>query len=200
MDFFTVHPSSVDTRAVDAAVNALEEGKIIVYPTDTLYALGCDALNQRAVERLCRLRGLNPAKNSLSIVCDGLSSAAEYVRIDNVAFAILKRYLPGPYTFILPATSSLPKAFKGRKTVGLRIPDNPVARAIASAIGRPVCSASALPLNPEGTALECAEAYPGEIAVALDAGLSAGIPSTVVDITDSRNPEVVRPGVAEFDF
>lgn len=199
METFTVHPTSVDNRAIGAAARALADGEVVIYPTDTLYALACDALDRRAVERLCRLRGLNPAKNTLAIVCSGLSEASEYVRIDNTAFALLRRCLPGPYTFVLPAATTLPKVFKGRKAVGLRIPASPVAVALAEALGQPLLTASAMPDNPGAGAEECADAYRGEIAVVLDAGVCPGIPTTVVDITDSKNPVVLRQGAGEFE-
>ena len=131
-----------DARAVAEAVEVLKQGKIIIYPTDTVYALGCDALNARAVERLCRIKGLNPEKNLLSIVCADISQAAEYTRIDNRAFAVLKHNFPGPYTFILPAATKLPKVFRGRKSVGVRVPDNEFARALAESLGNPVMTSS----------------------------------------------------------
>ena len=115
MKILTIYPNSVNQRHIDDAVEALRRGEIIVYPTDTFYALGADALNNRAVERLCRLKGINPDKNLLSVVCSGLSQAAEYARIDNRAFRLMKENLPGAFTFILPASSSLPKVFKSRK-------------------------------------------------------------------------------------
>ena len=108
MDTLIVYAGSIDERATERAVEALRSGLCIIYPTDTLYALGCDALNNRAVERLCALKGINPAKQQLSIVCSDLSQAAEYARIDNHAFKVLRHYLPGPYTFVLPASTSLP--------------------------------------------------------------------------------------------
>lgn len=115
--------SNPDSRTVAEAAEALRQGQIIIYPTDTLYAFGCDALNNKAIERLCRIKGIDPAKNLLSIVCSDISEAAEYARIDNASFRILRRCLPGAFTFILPASLKLPKVFKGRKSVGIRIPD-----------------------------------------------------------------------------
>jgi len=142
MKILKFYPGSVNERNIAEAVDIIRSGGIVIYPTDTLYALGCDALNNRAIERLCRIKGLDPARQMLSVVCEGLSQAAEYARIDNRAFRVLKEYLPGPFTFILPASTTLPKVFKGRKTVGVRIPDNDVARALAAGLGNPVLSAS----------------------------------------------------------
>ena len=129
------YPTNINRRYIDETVSALRDGKLIIYPTDTLYAIGCDALNNRAIEKICRIKGINPAKQLLSIVCSDISQAAEYARIDNNAFRLMRSNLPGPFTFILPAATTLPKAFKGRHTVGVRIPDNDIARAIADALG-----------------------------------------------------------------
>lgn len=198
--------SGVDSRALAEAVAALRNGDIIIYPTDTLYALGCDALNNRAIERLCRLKGINPDKNFLSIVCSGLSQAAEYARIDNTAFRMLKYYLPGPFTFILPASTTLPKVFKGRKSVGVRVPACDFARALAEELGNPVLTTSVAP-DGECDESELADAsslamlYGGsaEIVLAVDGGEGSLVPSTIVDILDSRAPEVTRQGAGVFD-
>ena len=120
MKTLRMYPSSLNDRYLDEAADTLLKGGIIIYPTDTLYALGCDALNNGAIERLCKVKGMNPQKQTLSIICDGLSMASEYARIDNEAFRILRANLPGPFTFILPASTTLPKVFKGRRTVGDR--------------------------------------------------------------------------------
>ena len=131
MKTLRIYPTSINDRYLDEVVDCLRDGGVIIYPTDTLYAIGCDALNNSAIERLCKIKGVNPQKQVLSVVCDGISMASEYARIDNEAFRILRTNLPGPFTFILPAATSLPKVFKGRKEVGIRVPDNPISRAIA---------------------------------------------------------------------
>ncbi|MDE6468786.1 MAG: threonylcarbamoyl-AMP synthase [Muribaculaceae bacterium] len=192
----------VDRRALTEAVEALREGKIIIYPTDTLYALGCNALDARAIERLCRIKGLNPDKNTLSIVCCSLSQAAEYARIDNRAFRILKEYLPGPFTFILPASTTLPKVFKGRKNVGVRIPANAFATALAEELGNPVLTSSAEAEDADDVVNAAALAlhYAGykDIELAVESGEGSHEPSTVVDLTDSTAPEILRQGQGEF--
>ena len=142
MKTLRIYPSSINDRFLDEAVETLRDGGVIVYPTDTLYAVGCNALDNRAIERVCRLKGINPLKQELSVVCADMSQASEYARIDNVAFRILKDCLPGPYTFLLPASTRLPKVFKGRKVVGIRIPDNEIPREIARRLGNPVLSTS----------------------------------------------------------
>lgn len=203
MSILKFYDGSVNTRHIDSMVEALRCGDIVIYPTDSLYALGCDALNQRAIERLCRLKGLNPDKNLLSIVCADISQAAEYARIDNRAFRILRQYLPGPYTFILPASTRLPKVFKGRKTVGVRIPGNEVATALAAALGSPLLTASVNPpaedpdsiADPDALAL----AYDKDVVFVADGGLGHTEPSTIVDLIDSSTPSIVRLGLGVFE-
>lgn len=203
MKILAVYSGSVNQKNIDEAVAAMRRGEIIVYPTDTFYALGADALNNRAVERLCRLKGINPDKNLLSVVCSGLSQAAEYARIDNRAFRLMKEYLPGPFTFILPAASTLPKVFKGRRTVGVRVPDNDIARALADTLGNPVMSAS-VPLGDSDDALVEASdpralglRYSGtpEVTIVIDGGEGGSEGSTIVDCLDSSSPEIVRQGL-----
>ena len=204
MKILRVHPTSIDERAIADAVDALQRGEIIVYPTDSVYALGCDALNNRAIERLCRLKGINPERNMLSIVCDGLSQAATYAKIDNRAFAMLRQYLPGAVTFVLPAATTLPKVFKGRKQVGIRIPDSPVALRLAEALGNPLMTTS-ISVAPEiedagemdVEALEGVFGRTPEITLALDAGPSGLRYTTVVDLTDSTAPAIIRDGIVD---
>lgn len=198
-----MYPTSINDKYVDTLVSALRDGAVIIYPTDTLYALACDALNNRAIEKICKIKGLDPDRNTLSIVCSDISQASEYVRIDNHAFKMLKKYLPGPFTFILPAATTLPKVFKGRKTVGLRVPDNSIATAIASSLGNPLMSTSVQidedepyeSAMPESLAMK----YEGMADYIIDEGDGGIVPSTVVDITDSTSPEVLREGKGEFD-
>ena len=143
MSYYHMYPSSINERYLEQIVELLRRGGTVVYPTDTLYAIGCDALNNRAVERVCRIRDINPAKQRLSMVCDDISQASEFARIDNNAFRIIRDNTPGPFTFILPASTSLAKQFKGRKEVGVRIPANEIARRIARELGSPLLSATA---------------------------------------------------------
>jgi tRNA threonylcarbamoyl adenosine modification protein (Sua5/YciO/YrdC/YwlC family) len=203
MKTLTIYPGSINERYIDEVVDALRDGNIIIYPTDTLYALGCDALNQRAIERLCRIKGINPDKQPLSVICSDLSQAAEYARIDNRAFRVLKEYLPGPFTFILPAATTLPKVFKGRKSVGVRIPDNDIPRALAEAMGNPILSTS-IAFNPDEPAeAEMPESialrYDNDVDIMIDGGEGSIYPSTIVDLTDSNSPEIVRQGAGDFD-
>ena len=205
MNTLKIHPTSIDARVLSRAVDAMRDDGLVIYPTDTLYAIGCDATSRKATEALCRIKGLNPQKNALAVVCHDFSQASEFARIDNRAFAIMRPYLPGPFTFILPSSPSMPKIFKGRKQVGIRIPDNDVARELARALGTPLLTTS-LPsdgLEPE----EITE--PGEIELRaeamgvdmlIDAGAGSAIPSAVIDLTDSSAPVVLREGPVEFEF
>lgn len=198
MQYLTIYPTSIDSRSIDKAVKALRDGAIIIYPTDTVYAIGCDALNNRAIERLCAYKGINPAKQNLSVICSDISQAAEYAKIDNNAFALLKRNLPGPFTFILPASTKLPKVFKGRRTVGIRVPDCEITRKLAEALGNPILSAT-VKIDPdrpeEATNPESLEMNHNTIADLIIDGGEGGLQlSTIVDCTDSSAPEIVRQG------
>ncbi len=201
MTILKMYPSSLNERYLDIAAETLRDGGIIIYPTDTLYAIGCDALNSRAIERICKIKGINPQKTGLSIICDGLSQAAEYARIDNRAFKILKRYFPGPFTFLLPVATTLPKVFKGRKVVGIRIPDNPIATSLATRIGNPLLTTSVTDegdgsvIYPESLAMK----YDSTVDLLIDGGEGSDIPSTVVDITDSSSPAIIREGAGAFE-
>ena len=203
MNILRIYPSSINSRSIAEAVGTLRDGGLVIYPTDGLYALGCDALNNRAIEKICRIKDIDPRRNSLSIVC-AISQASEYARIDNRAFGIMKRVLPGPFTLLLPASTTLPKVFKGRKIVGVRVPDNPIPRALAEALGAPLLSTTAM--TPE----EIEEDGPGSESVAvkyasvadlmLDGGEGGLEPSTVVDLTDSSAPEILRQGAGRLEL
>lgn len=199
-----MYPTSINERYIDQAVEELRRGAVIIYPTDTRYAIGCDALNNRAVEAVCRLKGINPDKQRLSMVCADISQASEYARIDNDAFRVMRANLPGPFTFILPASTRLSKAFKGRKEVGTRVPDNAIARSLAETLGNPLLSTTANwdDADPEDLANPeaIADRYGREsvITLMIDGGTApADLDSAVVSLLDSRSPEILRPGPAE---
>lgn len=193
-----MYPTSLNDKFLDEAVDVLVRGEIIIYPTDSLYALGCDALNNGAIERLCQVKGIDPRRQSLSIVCSSLSMASEYARIDNEAFRILRSNFPGPFTFILPAATTLPKVFKGRRTVGVRIPDNAIARALAERLGHPMLSTS-IPQDEEGVEPSTvALDYDNVASLLIDGGEGPATASTVVDLTDSRSPEIIREGLGQL--
>lgn len=197
-----MYGSAINERFVDEAIEVLRDGGVIVYPTDSLYAIGCDALNNRAVERICRLKGVDPKKQRLSIVCSDMSQAAKYAQISNGAFDVMRRHLPGAFTFILPASSLLPKVFKGRREVGVRIPDDHVARRLAEALGNPLLSTSVEPGERDDddvTALELTLKYENDVDLMVDAGSRGVTGSTVVDLRDYSAPEIVRHGLGEFE-
>lgn len=204
MKHLVCYNGSVNSRHIDDAVRILRDGGVVIYPTDTMYALGCDALNNRAIERLCRLKGINPDRQLLSVICASLSQASDYVRIDNRAFRLLKDCLPGPYTFILPASGSLPKVFKGRKSVGLRIPDNEISRALAEALGNPILTTTVGidednpedSCRPEALALR----YQHDADLLIDSGVSTLAQSTIIDCLDSSSPEIIRQGIGEIEL
>ncbi len=134
--------SDASERQLNEITRDLEGGATMILPTDTLYAIACDALNPKAIEKICRLKGINPEKTNLSIICSDISMAAEYARIDNKAFKMLRDNTPGPFTFLFKSNSTLPKAFKGRKVVGIRIPDNKLCSDIAKHLRHPILSTS----------------------------------------------------------
>lgn len=196
MEYLKIYPTSINERAIAQAADSLRKGNIIIYPTDSLYAMGCNALDNRAIERLCSIKGINPAKQMLSVVCANMSQASEYARIDNRAFDIMRRNAPGAFTFILPAAPTLPKAFKGRRTVGIRIPDNAIACALAEAMGNPILSTGINAdldsdrVDPRSLELE----YSSIVDLLIDGGDGGVVPSTIVDLTDSSDPQVARQG------
>lgn len=137
-----IYPENPNLREIDKVIEILRDGGLIIYPTDTVYAMGCDALNVRAVEKICRMKGINPQKSNLSIICYDLSNISEYAKVSNAAFKLMKRHLPGPFTFILPTSSELPKIYKNRKEVGIRVPDNNIIRELVKQLGNPILTTS----------------------------------------------------------
>lgn len=199
MKSLRIYPGNINMRFIDEAIEALEDGQLIIYPTDTLYALGCDATNQRAIEHVCRLKDIDPRRQHLAIMCADLSQAARFAHIDNNAFDVMRRNLPGPFTFILPPASTLPKAFKGRKEVGVRIPDDDIARCLAESLGRPLLTTSLVvdDIDTEEyhlAMMEIADSYSADVALLIDSGARREIPSAIVNLMDSTSPEILREG------
>lgn len=188
-------------RHIAEAAEALRDGGVVVFPTDTIYAVGVDARNHRAIERLCRIKGIDPDRQQLSLLCADISQAADYVRIDNTAFRTLRGHLPGPFTFVLPAALRLPKSFRNRKTIGLRVPDCDAARALAEALGGPLLCGSAVVDDPDELALpdSIAMHYADLADVLLDGGDGGIVSSTIVDLGDSASPVVLREGAGIFE-
>lgn len=199
MRILKIYAESPNDRFIDEAVEVLRDGGIIIYPTDTLYALGCDALNNQAIERICKLKGLKSEKTNLSIICKDISQVAEYARFSNDDFKMMRGNLPGAFTFIFPALSKLPKAFKGRKTVGIRVPGNNIARLLVERFGNPILSSS-VKCDDEDYGCEpelIAQCYDNGVELILDTGRSGSEPSTIVDCTGSE-PEIIRQGKGEM--
>ena len=200
MKVLPIIEDNINGRYLDEVVETLRDGGIVIYPTDTVYAIGCDALNNQAIERICTLKAMKSAKTNLSIVCASIADVSDYAKFDNRQFKLLKNHLPGPFTFLLPALSKLPKAFKGRRTVGIRIPNNKIAVAIVEALGHPILSTS---VEGHDEDYRCepeliAETYAESVDIVIDGGRGGLMPSTVVDCTGG-SPEVVREGAGTFE-
>lgn len=184
-------------------VDTLEEGGIIIYPTDTMYAIGCHALKERPIERICKLKNIDPRKHNLSIICYDLSNISEYARVSNATFKLMKRTLPGPFTFILNADSRLPKIFRNRKEVGIRVPDNNIIREICRMLNAPILTTT-LPLK-EGEDIEYVidpelidEKFGDKVDWVIDGGIGGIEPSTVINCCGDE-PEVVRQGKGRLE-
>ena len=197
--FLHIHPENPEPRKIAQVVELLQSGGVIIYPTDTVYGLGCDITNSKAYERICRIRGLKPERANFSFVCNDLSHLSEYTApLDTSIFRLLKRTLPGPYTYILQASNNVPKMFKNKKrTVGIRVPDVPIAQALVAELGRPILSAS---LKSDDEVLEyhtdpseIYDDFKNEVDMVIDGGFGNNLPSTVVDCT-SGEPVVLREG------
>jgi len=175
MEILQLIENNINQRHIEQIVHTLEDGGIIVYPTDTVYALGCDAMNNQAIERICTLKEMKSAKTNLSIICDDISQVAQYAKFDNHQFKLMKQNLPGPFTFIFPALSKLPKAFKGRRTVGIRIPNNKIALSIVAALGRPILTTSVQGKDEDYRSEPelIAETYTTSVDIIIDAGRGA---------------------------
>ena len=195
-----LNPDHPEPRKIQRAVAALNAGELIAYPTDTVYGLGCDLLNKDALDRLYHAKGM-PRSQSLALVCVDLSDIARYVLVDNAAYRLLRRLLPGPYTFILPATREVPKTIAPKRTqVGIRVPNHPVPRAIAQALGRPLLSTTAAPYGGEPLQwpTDIADTFP-QLSLVLDGGPGGVMPTTVLDLT-ADPPKIVRRGAGPVDF
>lgn len=195
-----IYGDNPSERELKRVVEALERDGIVIYPTDSVYAFGCSLRSAKAVERLRRLRGRSDAP--LTVVFHDIAQVAEYCRVDNAVFRILKRNLPGPFTFLLPASSRVPdKALERRRTIGIRIPAHPVARAVVEALGCPMITASVkdddevVEYTTDPELIE--ERYGREVSLVIDGGMGDNVPTTVVDLTGGE-PEIVREGRAEL--
>src|ERR1700744_2863607 len=197
-----LHPVNPQPRNIKTVIECLLDGGVIIYPTDTIYGLGGDILRHESIERICRIKQVDPAKAQLSFICNDLSDLSNYTKsISTPLYRLLKTHLPGPYTFILPASKQVPKILKGRKdTIGLRIPDNVIARSLVRELGHPILSSS-LPgdMVEDYTDPEIMEdKFKHLVDIVVDGGIGGILPSTVVDCTTDE-PVVLRKGLGEWN-
>ncbi len=197
-EFIKIYEENPNPKEISRVVASLKKGGVIIYPTDTVYGMGCDITNTRALERIARIKEVKLDKTNWSFICESLSNLSDYVRqIDTSTFKILKRALPGPYTFILPGNNNLPKVFKKKKTVGIRIPDNTIAQALVAELGNPIVSTS---IRDEDELLEYTtdpeliyEKWEKLVDIVIDGGYGDNVASTVIDISNG-DPVVLREG------
>ena len=204
-EFLKIHPVNPEQRKINQVVESLREGAIIIYPTDTIYGIGCDLMNRKAVEKLCRILDIKPQKLNLSFICNDLSHISEYVRrIDTPVFKVLKKALPGPFTFILESSARVPKILDvNKKTVGIRIPDHPVPLEIVRILGNPLITSSIkdddkikeYTTDPE----EMYEDFKMLVDIVIDSGAGGNVPSTIVDCTGG-DLQITRQGLGDFSL
>lgn len=203
-EFIKIYNENPNQKAIDKIVKVLKNDGVIIYPTDTVYGLGCDINSNKALERIALMKGVKLEKAKFSFICDSLSHLSDYVKqIDSPTFKILKRALPGPYTFILPGSNNLPKVFKKKKTVGIRIPDNNIVKAIVSSLGNPIVSTS---IRDEDDVLEYTtdpelifEKWENLVDLVVDGGYGDNYASTIIDLTGDQ-PEVIREGKGSLEI
>ena len=201
MDYFELHPVNPELRFINKAIKTLKDGGVIIYPTDTVYGIGCDIFNKQALDRVREIKGESDLK-LLSFICPNLKDIAKYARVSDYAYKAMKKLLPGPYTFILPAAKNVPKKlWSKRKTVGIRIPDHPVTLKIVNGMDNPIVSTSTttrkgeLLIDP----LEIRSVFDFQVDLMLASSNILGKPSTVVDLS-GEEPVIVREGAGDISF
>ncbi|MBX2944772.1 MAG: threonylcarbamoyl-AMP synthase [Cyclobacteriaceae bacterium] len=204
-ELLKIHPQNPEPRKIARVVEVLRNSGVIIYPTDTIYGIGCDLMNRKAVERVCKIMDIKPHKLDLSFICNDLSHISVYVkRIDTPVFKVLKKSLPGPYTFIFESSSKVPKILDvNKKTVGIRIPDHNIPRMLVAELGNPLITSSIkdddhikeYTTDPE----EIYEDFKNKVDIVIDGGAGGNIPSTVVDCT-SNDFVILRQGLGELNF
>ncbi len=200
----TIHPTTPDARRLQQVVDCLKNGGIIIYPTDTVYGIGCDITNAKAVEKVCKIKGVDVEKHNMSFICSSISNITDYARpLDNEVFRMVKAALPGPYTFIFEANTSIPKLFRNKKKqVGIRVPDNTVCLKIVELLGNPLLTTS---LKDDDDYVEYTtnpelihEKYEHLVDIVIDGGIGGTVPSTIIDCT-TKPITVVREGAGSVD-
>jgi tRNA threonylcarbamoyl adenosine modification protein (Sua5/YciO/YrdC/YwlC family) len=202
--FIKIYAENPNPKEIDKVVAVLRQGGLIIYPTDTVYGLGCDITNNKALEKIARIKNIKLAKANFSFVCNDLSHMSDYVKqISTPTYKILKRALPGPYTFILPGNNNLPKAFKNKNTVGIRVPDNTIIREIVKQLGNPIVSTS---IHDEDDVIEYTtdpelifEKWKDKVDIVIDGGYGDNKPSTVIDLSTDEI-EIIREGKGSLDI
>ncbi|VXB86040.1 Translation factor SUA5 [Flavobacterium sp. 9AF] len=202
--FIKIYEDKPSEAAIKKVVDVLRDGGLVIYPTDTVYGLGCDITNSRALERIAKIKGIKLEKANFSFVCCDLSNISDYIKqIDTSTFKILKRALPGPYTFILSGNNELPKEFRKKKTVGIRVPKNNIALEIVRVLGNPIVSTS---IHDEDEVLEYStdpelifEKWQNKVDVVIDGGYGDNVASTIIDLS-GYEPEVIREGKGSLDI
>lgn len=201
-EFIKIYPDKPSEAAIAKVVKVLQNGGLVIYPTDTVYGLGCDITNSRALEKIAKIKGVKLEKANFSFICHDLSNLSDYVRqIDTSTFKILKRALPGPYTFILPGNNNLPKEFKKKTTVGIRVPDNNIVLEIVRQLGNPIVSTS---IRDEDDVIEYTtdpelifEKWQNIVDMVIDGGYGDNVGSTIIDLSDYE-PVIVREGKGDI--
>lgn len=198
-----IYNENPSPKIISQVVDILKDGGIVIYPTDTVYAMGCDAMNVRAAEKLCKLKDINPNKALFSLICHDLSHVSQYVKISNDTFKLMKKNLPGSFTFIVPCISSLPKLYKNRKNVGIRIPNNNIITEIVKELGNPIFTTSVKIHNDSSeytTDPELIhEAYEKDVDLVIDGGIGGTEFSTLVDCTGNKI-EILREGIGVLEY
>ena len=202
-EFIKIYNENPNPKEIAKVVKVLQSGGLVIYPTDTVYGLGCDITKTKSLEKIAQIKGVQLEKANLSFICNDLSHLSDYVKqLDSATFKIIKKALPGPYTFILPGSNNLPKVFKKKKTVGIRIPDNNIIRTLVAELGNPIVSTS---IRDEDDVLEYTtdpelifEKWQGLVDVVIDGGYGDNEPSTVIDLTEE--PAVIREGKGSLDI
>ena len=203
-EFIKIYPENPNPKEIKKVVDVLKKGGLVIYPTDTVYGLGCDITNTKALEKIARIKGIKLDKANWSFICADLSNLSDYTRqIDTRTFKILKPALPGPYTFILPGNNNLPKEFKKKKTVGIRVPDNSIAKTLVEVLGNPIVSTS---IHDEDELLEYTtdpeliyEKWKNLVDIVIDGGYGDNVASTVIDLSEGE-PIVLREGKGSIDI
>jgi tRNA threonylcarbamoyl adenosine modification protein (Sua5/YciO/YrdC/YwlC family) len=203
-ELIRIYEENPSEKELKRIVKILKKGGLVIYPTDTVYGLGCDINNTKALEKIARIKGIKLEKANFSFVCQNLSNLSEYVaQLDSTTFKILKRNLPGPYTFILPGNNKLPSVFKKKKTVGIRVPNNKIAQLLVQHLGNPIISTS---IRDDDDVIEyttdpelIAEKWDKLVDVVIDGGFGDNVASTIFDLTESE-PKLIRQGKGSADI